>query len=717
MTTWQRRTRTLVGIVGLCLGAIVLLTLKDRSSIQEPDESFGLNPDLSFHSVDSVVTQVTGERRNLRVEAEQHFAYSDGSSRLDGVRVIVDDENGDQILITSREGQVGQSEHQIEMTGDVILEASDGFSVHTEQASYDHRVGSVSISGPLAFSRGQLAGSAVGALFDDQNDQLRLFSESQVTLGRLGFTSDVAVLADTSLSFSHDVLIEEGSWTTVTQAAYVQYDQAETHVELVRLREQARMDSLFATPGSVVMMQAREIDLGYDKESGLLNNVKLLGNSEIRLAGSTPTAGERIVADSIDVSLAADEGSVTFLEARESVEIDSTNGDSESLQQIRAGIMISDGDGTRGLTKMEFMEDVEFRSLDFDGTNQRELITEADRLEASLAGSLGEMESARFTGHVRFSHGDTNGVARLLFYDINAGLVRLRSYGGEGEVPHIMDPNVEIEAEEIDLALDGTSIRAQGDVRSVLSFSGIFSSSTPTYARAGQLTYDSKDRRTTYSGGSRLWQGNTAIQGEIIEIHQDSADVRASGDVRSTFTLEEVDDVTSEVRQVQTIGVANSMRYEGVARRATYTDEAHVNGPQGDLSGDEVELYFGRSHRELERVESRNRVKLLLTGVTATGLELTYFTTDGRYIMRGSPVQILEELPGECRETQGKLLTFFRSSETVSVDGNEEVRTITRTTSIESSEEVPAESSSNLANDGAELVATLSGNCPQPQFN
>ena len=265
MTTWQRRTRTLVGIAGLCLGAIVLLTLKDQLSIQEPNESLSLNPDLSFHSVDSVVTQVTGERRNLRVEAEQHFAYSDGSSRLDGVRVIVEDESGDQIIITSREGQVGQSEHQVEVTGGVILEASDGFSVHTEQASYDHRAGSVSISGPLTYSRGQLAGSAVGALYDDQNDLLRLSSKSHVTLGRLDFSSDVAVLADTSLSFSQDVLIQEGDWSTVTQAAYVQYDQAETHVELVQLREQARMENLSATPGSVVMMEAREIDLGYDK--------------------------------------------------------------------------------------------------------------------------------------------------------------------------------------------------------------------------------------------------------------------------------------------------------------------------------------------------------------------------------------------------------------------------------------------------------------------
>ncbi len=80
-------------------------------------------------------------------------------------------------------------------------------------------------------------------------------------------------------------------------------------------------------------------------------------------------------------------------------------------------------------------------------------------------------------------------------------------------------------------------------------------------------------------------------------------------------------------------------------------------------------------------------------------------------------VQILEELPGECRETQGKSLTFFRSSETVSVDGNEEVRTITRTTSIESSEDALTEASLNLTNDEEELVATLSENCPQPQFN
>ena len=57
--------------------------------------------------------------------------------------------------------------------------------------------------------------------------------------------------------------------------------------------------------------------------------------------------------------------------------------------------------------------------------------------------------------------------------------------------------------------------------------------------------------------------------------------------------------------------------------------------------------------------------------------------------MHGVPVQILENLTTECRETLGKTVTFYRSVDTITVDGNEEVRTQTKT----------------------------AGECPQPQFD
>jgi hypothetical protein len=58
----------------------------------------------------------------------------------------------------------------------------------------------------------------------------------------------------------------------------------------------------------------------------------------------------------------------------------------------------------------------------------------------------------------------------------------------------------------------------------------------------------------------------------------------------------------------------------------------------------------------------------------AAGERLTYFAADERYLMHGTPVQIVER----CRETHGKSLTFFKSVDTITVDGNEEIRTISR---------------------------------------
>ena len=95
------------------------------------------------------------------------------------------------------------------------------------------------------------------------------------------------------------------------------------------------MRTLSTKPGSLEVMKAREIDLSYEKESGLLNQVRLMGDSEIGFAGSNQYAGEYMVAESIDVSLAGDDGVVASLEARRNVEIALHNEDAESTRKIR----------------------------------------------------------------------------------------------------------------------------------------------------------------------------------------------------------------------------------------------------------------------------------------------------------------------------------------------------------------------------------------------
>ena len=80
----------------------------------------------------------------------------------------------------------------------------------------------------------------------------------------------------------------------------------------------------------------------------------------------------------------------------------------------------------------------------------------------------------------------------------------------------------------------------------------------------------------------------------------------------------------------------------------------------------------------MERLEAFDNVYLRADARTATGPRLTYLAGEGRYIMNGLgvlPVSISEP----CRQTTGRALTFFKATDNIIVDGNEEIRT--RTTS------------------------------------
>jgi lipopolysaccharide export system protein LptA len=196
----------------------------------------------------------------------------------------------------------------------------------------------------------------------------------------------------------------------------------------------------------------------------------------------------------------------------------------------------------------------------------------------------------------------------------------------------------------------------------------------PVYVTGATLDYDGARSFATYKGNARLWQGDTTIQGDTIVLDEHSGDLQANGSVRSTFVLEQMDQKTQQPTKVPSIATSKDLHYEDAARRATYTTDAHVNGPQGDCHAERIELYFVEGGGSLDRAEAYRSVKLIADERTSTGDRMTYFAADERYIMVGAPVRIIEE----CRETTAKTLTFWRSTDRILADGNEEIRTLTR---------------------------------------
>jgi lipopolysaccharide export system protein LptA len=110
-------------------------------------------------------------------------------------------------------------------------------------------------------------------------------------------------------------------------------------------------------------------------------------------------------------------------------------------------------------------------------------------------------------------------------------------------------------------------------------------------------------------------------------------------------------------------------------RRLTYTGDAHLSGPEGDMTAAKIELYLKPSGDELERAEAYDEVTLREQSRKTTGNRMTYTTADDRYVVVGAPVKILDQCD---RETTGKTLTFVKGADTIVVDGNQQTRTLTK---------------------------------------
>jgi len=141
--------------------------------------------------------------------------------------------------------------------------------------------------------------------------------------------------------------------------------------------------------------------------------------------------------------------------------------------------------------------------------------------------------------------------------------------------------------------------------------------------------------------------------------------------VATTLIIEDQDEKTGARARTPSIGSADDFLYEDGPRKATYTGSAHVSGPQGDLRASRIELLLAPEASELQRVEAYTAVALNDATRTVSGDRLTYTAADGRYVVVGSPVKIL----ADCRETTGRTLTFYRSTNNIVVEPNDEFRT------------------------------------------
>jgi lipopolysaccharide export system protein LptA len=685
--SWQRRTRIVIAVFGVALAATVGFLIRPRDARLQPAPIERLDPSARIETKGGNVVQLKGAQQDLHVEFEGQMTYADGRTTLTGVTLTVDNRAGRTFVITGREARVGKDNSSYEMTGGVKLTSSDGLVATGRDATFADAEGIVRVPGPVEFTRGRMAGAGIGFTYDQQRDTAWLLDQAVVRFAAEGDLPPMDASAgaagfarrDRYMRFERGVhMTREGQVIEAGEATVTLFPDRD-EADRIELRSDSRITG-GGNLGSLQLMSARDINLDYADDGRTLQQATLSGRAAVRLAGEGGGDGLRLNGEWVDLSLAAD-GAVTSLASRDGVTVTLPAPKGEPARIVRATEMSGRGDGGQGLTAMRFQSAVEFREA---ATAERPLRTaRARQLDLKLAPSSGSLEEARFTGAFQFQEGAMTASSADARYQIVDGRLDLSGREG-GRAPHVADERLTVDADTIDVVLNPRRMVARGSVGTTMlpqRSSGpggqagkrpaLLRSTDPVSVLAATLEYDQQTRRAVYAGQSRLFQGDTSIRAESITVDETAGDLIASGSVLTTLALTEGDESKPSA---PTIARGSTFRYEDAARRAAYDTSAQMDGRQGSIRAERIELYLEPDDNRLSRLEATGGVTVIVDKRKATGARLTYRPAGEEYVMVGAPVELLEE----CQETAGKTMRFFRSSERVQVDGNDQQRTLAK---------------------------------------
>lgn len=325
-------------------------------------------------------------------------------------------------------------------------------------------------------------------------------------------------------------------------------------------------------------------------------------------------------------------------------------------------------------------------------------------------------------GGVKMKEGDRSGQADRAVFERAAQTATLSGHA------IARDATTQTQARRIVFSQNTGDIVADGGVRSTdfsAKSSAVQLAPAPANITADQLHANSKTGRALYTGKARLWQGDSVLEADSIELLRDSHVLNAAGNVRAVFpqaagapSLGPSGQSNRQLsfnppaRPVNTSQVVSrkSQLWHATSETLTYNDiegRAHleknvvVQSADQKMRGPILDLYFtkapaasGSTNAALAATNPASRNSAAPTGsrqisravgtggVTveegdrrATAERGEYTADSGKFVMSGGKPTLYD---GSAGTTTGTQLTFFLADDTIIVDSENGSRTLTK---------------------------------------
>jgi LPS export ABC transporter protein LptC len=638
--------------------------------------------------------------------------------------------------------------------------SANAIRVATSAVTFDRDSGVARTDKPVTFHWPGGEGSAIGVSYDSSSGTLRLVHDVELNLlsssQKLPEKAEekdekIVRVSGNSLSFKRDTreVIVDGNV----------HAQQSTH-ELTAQKMALELDATFQakrfvasgqpqihdlSPHGPLTLSADEITSGL-RPDGSVENIVGVGN--VHGSQNTPVSSEAIDAGRIQVDLATSENLPRLLTANNGVMLTSTsasfNGgirhvESDALEvhfvtNTDTGqtlvdsvntlaparvdwqsVAIVNGKSTPQSTRMAGQQ----MNLKFVGQNQLQQLVSTGGVEVArkLGDTHGETTNSReltanFDGAGEWTTIDQRG-------DVNFGDGQRTAHGDRAHVDHstnivtldgsvvLADTTTRTTAQSASFNQLENTFRADGHVLTMdlHPAAARISNFAPEAAHvsAEHLLADTARGHAIYSGKGRLWQGQSVIEADTIELDSATHTVVAKGQVRGVFPQAAWNPKAGETAGASSGKTARrppSNRVPGQAGRPatqlghvrggllTYWEAesrariehgAKVDSEQGSIQANQIDLYFSESgaasgSKQLSRSVASGAVTVQQEDRRGTSDRAEYTASEGKFVLsEGKP--ILYSSTGDT--TTGRQLTFYFADDRILVDSADGSKTVT----------------------------------------
>jgi lipopolysaccharide export system protein LptA len=624
--------------------------------------------------------------------------------------------------------------------------------VETRDVKFDQATDTARTSERVTFTFPEGSGEAIGVEYNSQLGVMKLLRDVKMTLtqtgGPAGTAGQQVHVTGAGLEFNRDTRLLHLWGPAHAQTPTAQLDAGEF---TLNLDEDYRAQKLFANAGAlgkkphavsssasgVMAVNANVLTAWFDADGGLK---KLDANGNVDGSRKAAAEDDEFAAANISVDMWSEitQPKQIIMEGNASIKTEGKNGQSRVLQTGKARMEFTQGTEQRpgqpkraetlapGIIQWtDAREDGAAHTrlnagkfvLDFANGAASQLVATGNvQAERAIPGSPVQTSTAQrgtaqlqagggwsqieLNDNVKFKEGERNGQAE---YALAIRASQTMTLTGQAVV---RDASTETHAASIIFAQSTGDIRAEGRVRST-AFPG--KGATPQFAgvpaniTAEKMQGNAKTARALYTGHARLWQGDSVLESDSIELLQKTKQLNAIGNVRAVFPQASQREIanastgnSNKPAKKSSLWhvAANSLAYEELESRAHLDGHVTAQSEAQRIRSEVLDLYFTRANaaasvaaaseksssapagaQQISRAVGDGGVIVEEQGRKATAQHAEYTAAEGKFVMSGGKPTLFDGTQGT---TTGRQLTFFLADDTIIVDSENGSRTLTK---------------------------------------